>query len=67
MNKKVVICFNDGLTARFAVGEEYGGKVVKAIRHSRSELWVEIEFEDAVETYAGVPFIVTMTYKESAK
>ena len=25
------------------------------------------EFEDAVETYAGVPFIVTMTYKESAK
>ena len=67
MNKKVVICYKDGETASFAVGEENRGKVVKAIRHSRSELWVEIEFEDAVETYAGVPFIVTMTYKESAK
>ena len=67
MNKRVAICFDDGLTARFAVGEECGGKVVKAIRHSRAELWVEIEFEDAIETYAGVPFIVTMTYKETAK
>ena len=67
MNKKVVICFNDGETARFAVGEENRGKVVKDIYYSRAESWVEIEFEDAVETYAGVPFIVTMTCKESAK